>query len=217
MRRFYFIGTYNKDKFWFICYFAKLLSVNQRVLVITNYCLFNGDVEPLEIAMNLDVIKADSYKKDLSSEYEFVLFDIFDENQHIEEDSVLIFMTSGYKKQLLKNRGVIKSYEDQLLIDGNQWKCYLILYDLLLDSKINVKFLQHLLFQRLDEEKYEYISIPFNEWDMGIHMENEYEEKVNLKRLSKGYKEALKEILIGEKIVSIKEFKKIYHKAERGA
>ncbi|MFP4698008.1 MAG: hypothetical protein ACLFMO_04810 [Eubacteriales bacterium] len=212
MKHFYFVGLKDLNKIWFMCYLGKLLTIKGKVNLITDYKLWEEEIQPFELCSKLDytrrIIKTDY------EDYTFVLHDIEDYRElDVLDNATVIFMTSTQRQAVNYN----KSLFYKIVIDLSEQvelNRYFIIYNIFLDSKINEKYIKYAYGEIMNS--FDKHIIPFNEWDNMIHIENEYEEKIRLKYLSKQYKNVLNSILIKEEIIDKKKIKKTYNLVERG-
>lgn len=200
----------DQHKFWLICYLSKGLAFNSKTLIVSEYDYWNKDIQPFELCSNLEIITPQCINTIDRNSYEFVIYDVEKSLEALKEEDTIILTTSSDRKVVSYNKKLFKAYSDSIQenIKDNK-NVYLVLNHIYLDSKINEKYIKHQLKGVINSD-IQAFTIPFNEMDYITNIENEYDEKIKLKYLSKDYKRTLKEIIKNEVSINKKELKKVF-------
>lgn len=195
-----FVGCTTRDKSFFMMYICKILSIEHKVVLVTENQWFINELTIFEYNDNFEIYGNSESDK---IEADYVIIDI-DQPQENEYDH-LYLLSSARRDDVLKNKTLIEEME---LSDYG-----VIFQNIIIDSKIGIRYLVAKLDINIKEHKIH--TQYFSDIDEAAHIENEYNERLDIRNLSKDYKHLL--LLIISEWVEIKprERRKWLRKAER--
>ena len=195
-----FIGCTSRDKTFLMMYLGKILSTESRVCLVTEDRWMTPVLTTYEYNSNFMMTG-------LRSEVGAVDYCLLDITETGEEGFDTSFYVSAIDRQSVEqNKVLFDAYES---LDEKTT----ILLNLILDSKINEKYLCEKFGLTMKEQRIhgQYM----NDNDLSVTIENGYNEQLDLKSMSKIYKKLLMTLLSQVTEVPIKEQKRWMRSAER--
>lgn len=219
-----FAGTQNTGKSQNMLATAVILALlNKKVLVIDttkdqglfSYFNFNEDLDEnmsldklkpfvrhdIEIMVNNPVeevkVNYSSFSNFNFNEYDYIFVEV-DETMNdtwIEQAKMILFFQSSDKATLYKNKEILERIARYTDVEKLEF-----IYNQYVDCKASKDYLLNHLIQDIKHKKYELackddIEIPYESENMIISLNNKVDGKLNLKKYSRDYKEALFEIV----------------------
>lgn len=203
------IGKPIKEKVYFLLYLGKILSQQGKTLLITEAKELKQQVDPFEYIKNLYISNTNASD---STKYQYIIND----TQNIikfNEEKDLYLITNSEKEVISENKQLLQDIYNKNKVRMPVEIIYMNLY---CDSKINEKYLtnyfQNVLHEKEIMNKYK---IPFDDLDAITTLENEYDNKLILKTLSKNYKKVLYKVASQTLDIPDKQLRKVLKQAER--
>lgn len=203
------IGKPIKEKVYFLLYLGKILSQQGKTLLITKAKELKQDIDPFEYSKNLYISNTKAIH---NMKYQYIIND----TQKIikfNEEKDLYLITNSEKEVISENKQLLQEIYNKNKVRMPVEIIYMNLY---YDSKINEKYLtnyfQNVLHEKEIMNKYK---IPFDYLDAITTLENEYDNKLILKTLSKNYKKVLYKVASQTLDIPDKQLKKVVKQAER--
>lgn len=207
------IGENIKEKTYFLLYLGKILSQQGKTIIITKNKSLIKDINPYEYIPNMYIyyISHDEFK--IKEQYDFLIYEVENDKTHIDHEQEIYFITNSEKTTIEKNKKLLKDIYNKAEV---RLPIEIIYINLYYDSKINEKYLTNYFQDVLNEtEIVNSHKIPFNDIDAITNMENEYDNKLIIKTLSKEYKKVLYNVANQIMNIEPKKFKKLVKIAER--
>lgn len=200
MKKIAFVGQPSRDKTYLMMYLAKLLAADDQVLVVTKDQWFMPVLDSYEY--NEAMLIAHKLTDDLRPSY--CLMDI--EALAIEAYDV-VFYVSAIDRRAVETNGPL--FNDP--IEAIE-KVYIFM-NVLLDGKINEAY----LCQRfaISKNSHNIRSLYLNDNDLAVNIENGYNERLDIRALSKAYKKLLIDMATYCSGHPIKRLKQCMRSAER--
>lgn len=178
-----FYGHSTEEKRYMMMYLANILSTEHTVTLSIHGSFTLGKLNRINYNDNLLIQKS---SQPVAGESHFHLIDQCDLEEVNLEDAqkVCTFFVVG------PERSVVESSE--MLVDKLTEESVVIFQNVLYDTAISVKYLMQRLCINKDQKKYiQYL----NDRDMGIQIENGYNETLDIRYLSTEYKKMLLSLL----------------------
>ncbi len=211
MKRCLFVGKKYRDKGFLILYVGKCLSFIGKTILITCNEVQQESINPYELCHNLDLYNTSKESQGLELDaYDYVLLDCEQEELRINDGDWVCLITDSHKSRMIDNQKLFQQIE---LTKAT--KTILLYQNVHTDSKINEKVLNIYFEQVLETvSKFKY-TLYFTEYDQVVHLENEYDNALAIKHLSKGYKKILNHLLTDITLMDSKAIRKVMKQAER--
>lgn len=187
MKRIAVYGKTTREKNFLMLYLSKVLSVEHKVALICQQNFYLGDLESVHYNEHFVIRKNDNNDKDIDEPCDFRIIDLV---SPAPQDVMPIYdltylVTSSYRSDIEDNEDVIKGIETPFTV---------IFQNLVYDLKISTKYLCKRL--KVSSKTYKIYEQYLNENDLGILMENEYDAQIDMKHLSKSYKQLLLQLIL---------------------
>jgi len=194
-----FIGKACWEKTYFLMYLAKILSQGEKVTLVT----VNSHLTPdLEVYNHSDTLVIQKDMPERSDEGQ-VLVDV--DRQGMKGWGKVYLVTETDRYSLEVNEDLFGTYDQE----GCSW----LFLNMIMDSKINEKYLTARL--GIHKKESEVLLQYLNDNDLSVHMENGYNETIELRHLSKPYKKLLMRFVADISDQPVKEQGRWLKKAER--
>lgn len=201
MKRIAFVGQPSREKTFFILYMAHILSQAHKTVVQTEDLWFS-ELDVHVYSDNLTILKKNREGADRDTE--FFLEDLYDFKDN--PSTLRVLVSQANLDSVNGNQSLFeRSTENDEVI-------YLFL-GMVLDSKINEKYLCRRM--GIHGHKDEVLCQYLNEKDLAVNMENEYDERLSIRGLSKPYKYLLMHVIRKVSEAPLGEQRRWLRKAER--
>lgn len=194
-----FVGSSSREKTFLMMYLGKILSSGHQVCLVTEDRWMTPILDAYEYNDRF-MINKEQPEEDL----DYCLLDLTKEGGVNLDHG---FFVTGIDRQSVERNKIL--FQD---FDHLNDKTYILL-NLIMDSKINEKFLCHKFGLSLKEDRIhrQYM----NDNDLSVMVENGYNEQLDLKSMSKIYKKFLMQVVNQVTDASAKEQKRWMRQAER--
>lgn len=203
-------GVRSREKQLLLLYIGKVLSSQSKVVMLTQGSIVQKTMSRVFYNDNYHI--TDVAKVEMN-EVDYIVLDIDERAQKVasldlieqrREDGIDLFISDKYPSDVEQNQPITKTLKDD---------CMIIYLNLLYDSKISASYLSRCY--KIDKKTHHIIKHYHNERDMVIHLENEYNESLEMKGLSKAYLKVVTEVIEVITETSTKEVKVWLKKAIR--
>ena len=169
------IGINTRAKDYLGLYLGKVLSMDHKVVLVTRQQSVMGGLEDYEhnetyrivnhipVGFEADYLIVDGVSLDRTS-YDFLFFVTGPQLSEVT-DNAWIF-----------NKGILE-------------KDCVIYHNILVDSTINGKYLSNRF--KIDLGKIKVLERPSNEWDLTMDMENDYDQSIGMRHMSRDYQKLI--------------------------
>ncbi|PKM69205.1 MAG: hypothetical protein CVU95_01075 [Firmicutes bacterium HGW-Firmicutes-2] len=189
------IGINTKEKDYLGLYLGKVLSMEHKVVLVTRQQSIMGGLEDYEYNETFRIV---SHIPDtIEADYLIVNHQEFDRESY----DCLFFITGPKQSEVSDNEPIF----NKGLLEND---C-VIYHNIFEDSKINGKYLSNRL--KIDPQKTKVLERPINEWDLIMEMENDYDQSIGMRHMSRDYRKLIYKMLqhsTGDKDKAIKRWQK---------
>ena len=194
------IGKPSRDKSYLMLYLGKLLAVGDHVIIVTDNQWFMPNLDSYEYSDQLHICKEISMN-------EAVDYTIIDVTSVSKTKYDIALYVSGI------DRSTVEANVEMFLGSEEADEKVTIFQNVLLDGKINENY----LCQRfgISPKSHKVKTLYLNDNDMAVNIENDYDETLDIRGLSKIYKKLLLELAGTCSQKSLKELKQNMRTAER--
>lgn len=194
------LGSSTNEKEWFIYYIGKLLSAKNKVNIVSKHRSFLERLDNYEYSPQLIITRS----KDLNFNGDYILYDMDTISEAVYDAT--IFYSGITKNEVTYNADLFS------LCDAYSNKFYVI-NGILYESPINAKYLYERLGLTAGELKIE--TLMFNDINLSTMIENQYNDRIQIKNLSKPYQKMLSKVLQHMTHLSNKEIRQLFKVAYR--
>jgi len=193
------IGFRTKEKDYLGLYMGKVLSMEHKVVLMTRQLNIMDKLEDYEYN---DTFRMLSRRPD-TLEADYLIEDV---EEYDRENYDYVFFITGPKQYEV-------TYNEPIFSKGVLENDCVIYHNILVDSKINVQYLNNRF--KIDPKKIKVLERAINEWDLAMEMENDYEPSIEMRHMSKDYQQLIQKMIQHSTKNKDKTIKKWINKARR--
>ncbi|PKM56751.1 MAG: hypothetical protein CVU98_09615 [Firmicutes bacterium HGW-Firmicutes-3] len=193
------IGINTKEKDYLGLYLGKVLSMEHKVVLISRQQSIMSGLEDYEYNETFRIVShiPDAIKAD------YLIVDALEFDRECHD--CLFFITGPKESEVSDNEPIFNK--------GILEKDCVIYHNIFVDSKINGKYLSNRL--KIDPKKINVLERPINEWDLIMEMENDYDQSIGMRHMSRDYQKLIYKMLQHSTGAKDKAIKKWLKKAKR--